>query len=151
MDQVRSSAHAQQPSDIALITRLKEIKIFDKKWELLKDVLEPLFAKESVDTIANAMERRFNFRAKSVPYSLSSCRGTDLVLVRRHTSTGSNGGDGLGKRTVLESPSLSSNMCCLGPRREWHEARVLLLNTRVKPFILIVYSPRLVHFSVMTK
>ena len=55
-----------------MIARLKERKIFDKKWKLLKDVLKPLFAKETVGAIANAMERRSNFRAKSVLLSLCS-------------------------------------------------------------------------------
>jgi len=66
MDQSQFSAHAQQPGDVALTARLKEIKIFDKKWDFLKEVLEPLFRKEKVGTIVNAMERRFHFRAKSV-------------------------------------------------------------------------------------
>lgn len=72
MDQLQSSAHAQQPGNAVLIARLKERKMFDEKWKLLKDVLESLFAKETVGTIANAMEGRFNFRAKSVLLSLCS-------------------------------------------------------------------------------
>jgi len=77
-------------------------------------------------------------------------RGTDFVLVRRHTSTGSNGGAGPGKRTVLEFPKLSSKSCSPGLRREQHEARVLLPNTRVKPFILSAYNLRLIPFPTMT-
>ncbi|KAK5101482.1 hypothetical protein LTR70_000788 [Exophiala xenobiotica] len=68
MDPLQFSAHTQQPGDAALIARLKEIKIFDKKWELLKDVLASLFAKESVGTIANAIERRFHFHANEEAY-----------------------------------------------------------------------------------
>lgn len=58
-------AHVQQQGDAALAARLKEIKIFDKRWDLLKEVLEPLFMRETVGSISNAMERRFSFRARS--------------------------------------------------------------------------------------
>jgi len=133
-----------------LIARLKEIKIFDKKWELLKDVLEPLFAKRVLVLLrtpwkGDSISMRSQFRRR-----YARRRGTDFVLVRRHISTGSNGGDGPGKRTVLESPKLLSKSCSPGLRREQHEARVLLLNIRVKPFILSAYNRGLVLFPTMT-
>ncbi|KAK5943158.1 hypothetical protein PMZ80_004164 [Knufia obscura] len=63
-----SSAHVQQPGDAALAARLKEIRVFDKRWDLLKEVLEPLFRKETVGNISNAMERRLSFRASEDQY-----------------------------------------------------------------------------------
>lgn len=80
MNPAESSVHVQQPGDAAVAARLKEIKIFDKQWEALKEVLEPLFKKETIAMIASQMERRFHFRAKFVIRLLRILADVELTL-----------------------------------------------------------------------
>ena len=75
MDPRGSSAHVRQPGDAILVARLKDIKVFDKRWALLKDVLHPLFQQETAKDIAKAIKYRFQFDARLAPHLLPQPQG----------------------------------------------------------------------------
>ena len=52
------------PTDLIIKARLQNITPFDKRWEVLKQILVPLFYNTPIKDIARMMEDRFGFKAR---------------------------------------------------------------------------------------